>query len=380
MKMKLFKSIIFLLPIIIFLTYLLYGSLFLPIDYFTFRPWEALIVYKNNNLLTGPFYPNMHIDKISYGDTIREGNLAQTRREEWFTDRYGFRKKETDNQKWDVVIIGDSLAAGSSLTQEDTFSETLERKLGISVYPFAPSDINHYLADERFQKNPPKIVILESAEKAFPYIVSPYIDTYPNIAKQMYFINRYGPNKYISSIAIIFDKLKKNTFINFVYKKINDFNKRGLNYLFNNYVDLNDFRYKEYNLSTDKSMAFSLANHFIDWPTETILDPIKRLEKYKEVLSKTNTELLILVVPDKQTTYYNIAENGQKTKNMHEFAELARKSDLELIGVERLFQKSLSEQPDKLLFHPDDSHWTPYAVEITSDLIIEKIKDLGILK
>jgi hypothetical protein len=43
----------------------------LPIDFFTIRPWEAVIVRKMKMLLPGPFYPYMKINRIEQGDVAR---------------------------------------------------------------------------------------------------------------------------------------------------------------------------------------------------------------------------------------------------------------------------------------------------------------------
>ena len=37
---------------------------------------------------------------------------------EWTTDSYGYRKKETNRLKYDVVIIGQSETFGAGLTRE----------------------------------------------------------------------------------------------------------------------------------------------------------------------------------------------------------------------------------------------------------------------
>ena len=42
----------------------------LPMDRFTFRVWEALVVRKFDLLLPGPFYPNMRVSKEEEGDLI----------------------------------------------------------------------------------------------------------------------------------------------------------------------------------------------------------------------------------------------------------------------------------------------------------------------
>ena len=65
MRKFLFKSNLFLLPFFLALCLELF---ILPMDFFTFRVWEAIVVRKYRNLFPGHFYPNMEITKIEEGD------------------------------------------------------------------------------------------------------------------------------------------------------------------------------------------------------------------------------------------------------------------------------------------------------------------------
>ena len=80
----------------------------------------------------------MEITKIEEGDLAHHTRFAIKKKVKWMTDRYGYRKQNTDRKKHEVVIIGDSNIAGSGLTQEEILSEVLEEQLKDSVYPYAP--------------------------------------------------------------------------------------------------------------------------------------------------------------------------------------------------------------------------------------------------
>ena len=134
----------------------------LPINFFTFRLYEALKVEK---ILPGSFYPNMKVSMVETGDLGHHTKYAVKKNVEWETDRYGYRKKDTGVNRYQVVIVGDSNVVGSSLNQPDMISEVLERRLKISAYPFTGDD---FLNTKRFIDNPPDIVILESIERNIP--------------------------------------------------------------------------------------------------------------------------------------------------------------------------------------------------------------------
>ena len=140
MRKFLAKSTLFLLPFVLAIGIELF---ILPIDFFTFRVWEALVIRKYRNSLPGQFYPNMEVTKIEEGDMAHHTKFAYKRKVKWITDRYGYRKQNTNRSKHQVVIIGDSNIAGSGLTQEDILSEVLEKKLKVGVYPLSPGRLGY---------------------------------------------------------------------------------------------------------------------------------------------------------------------------------------------------------------------------------------------
>ena len=170
MKKFVLKSTLFLIP---FLAAIGIELFVLPIDSFTFRVWEALVIRKYRNILPGEFYPNMEVTKIEEGDMAHHTKFTYKRKVKWVTDRYGYRKQNTNRNKHEVVIIGDSNIAGSGLTQEDILSEVLEKRLKVSVYPISPASIDTFLKERRFENTPPDIVIIASVER-FIFYLSPF--------------------------------------------------------------------------------------------------------------------------------------------------------------------------------------------------------------
>ena len=148
----------------------------LPIDFFTFRVWEALLIRKIQSIVPGHFYPCMELTKLETGgDLARHTPFAIPKKVKWMTDRYGFRKKDSEGMKPQVVIIGDSNIAGQGLTQEEMLSAVLEEQLKVSVYPYAPvGSINTFLKDLQFEKDPPQVVIVSYIRERYPqYCPSP---------------------------------------------------------------------------------------------------------------------------------------------------------------------------------------------------------------
>jgi hypothetical protein len=135
-----------------------------PIDHFTFRSWEALRVERDFFLLKGPFYPNARLVRDEVGGQVPHSPHAVTKSVEWITDADGYRKAP-GGAAIEIVIVGDSMTAGTSLTQDDILSEVLERELQRRVYPLAPSRLRNVLQERRFLEEPPRVVVLQMTER-----------------------------------------------------------------------------------------------------------------------------------------------------------------------------------------------------------------------
>jgi hypothetical protein len=54
----------------------------------------------------------MEITKIEEEDLAAYTRFAYKRKVTWITDRYGYRKQNTNRDKYKIVIIGDSMTVG----------------------------------------------------------------------------------------------------------------------------------------------------------------------------------------------------------------------------------------------------------------------------
>src|SRR5919198_2974410 len=109
---------------------------FMSIDPLTFRAWEALTRYRP---LGAAFEPNRHYsNERTYGDGAAMGNLPelrQYRRETFTTDALGFRNVAVPRSApVAAILIGDSFAVGSGVSDEETLSSRLSKLSGCTVY------------------------------------------------------------------------------------------------------------------------------------------------------------------------------------------------------------------------------------------------------
>ena len=139
----------------------------LPIDFVTFRVWEAALATPYR--YPGSYYPNLHVRKArEYGDRYREGDQyqAQSKPVEWFVDRNGMRNRPEVEQrdKYDIVVLGDSNIVGSYLDQKDTLTEVLSARSGKTAYSYsiAHDIVSLFFNDPRLEGKPTELLVVES--------------------------------------------------------------------------------------------------------------------------------------------------------------------------------------------------------------------------
>ncbi len=350
MKKFLIKLVLFLSPFIVSV----FVELFiLPIDFFTFRVWEALRI-TGNMLSTGKFYPGMKIEKVEVGALARNTASSVHRKVTWITDEYGYRNSQAYD-KPDVVIIGDSFIAGDTLSQEELLSEMLQSKVGLKVYAMAPANIRNYLSDPRFMDNPPEVLVFESIERGLDSrsIRPPEDDS--EFRNWMQIRQKLSRNKVISRLDILKDRAFKWTMLEYARARIGEF-------LYGGYT----LAVRGRDFSDGNAFFFRPAIQEKTIPRQEIPKLIEILKEYERVLAKRGTRLIFLPIPGKRTIYGEFVPDMGKSS----FAEIVasiKASGIQTVNLYEAFTQARSRDKSLLLYRLDDSHWSPQAVEITAE-------------
>jgi len=352
MRRFIFKLILFLSPFFL----VLFIELFvLPMDYFTFRVWEAIWVKKYREILPGPFYPNMEITKIEEGDLAAHTRFAIKKKVRWVTDRYGYRKQMSDLQKHKIVIIGESNIAGIILTQEEILSEVLEDQLKVSVYPYAPvGGINSFLKDERFIENLPDIVIFARIERELLDLDS---------------LKPIRENKLSSKIK---QQIQKNRMIQFLGIHLDRVSKM---------IMLHYFR-------ASLRRSISIPEHLGSGPFSSQYGPIffiqgrranedvskEKLHKaiqiirsYNDAVKSRGIRFIFLPIPNKENIFHELLKTKRPAFLEALIAEL-KKHGVETIDTQKAFEEAFQKN-QVLLYHTEDTHWNGNGVRLTAELI-----------
>jgi len=374
MRKFLAKSTLFLLPFVLAIGIELFV---LPIDFFTFRVWEALVIRQFRSILPGEFYPNMEVTKIEEGDLAHHTKFTYKRKVEWFTDRYGYRKQNTNRNKHEVVIIGDSNIAGSGLTQEDILSEVLEKELKVSVYPISPASLSTFLKERRFKKYPPDIVIISSVER-FVFYLPPVKVTSETISTKLrtqireigYRLrNQISGNRFIQCVGVYLDRIYKANMLQYLRASLR---RIGFSHSQTIYPD---------RFSSKYGPVFFLqgADANKDVPKDQFDKAVQVIKTYDEFLRSKGIRFIFLPIPEKENIYHETLQT-KRPVFLEQLISTLKNLGIETVDTQTAFDDAF--QKGVLLYHTNDTHWNENAVKITADLIkalIERKKQIASL-
>ncbi len=340
--------------------------LILPPDFFTFRVWEALRIKK---FLSGKFYPNMVITKVEEGDLAAHTIFAYKRKVTWITDRYGYRKENTNRHKHEIVLIGDSNVAGCGLTQEDILSEVLEKRLMVSVYPLAPANVNTFFKDWRFKKYPPHVVIIASIERGICDLprAKAFSKKTPTILERQ--LSELGGN--------MESQILDNRFIQFVGKSIDRMYKENMLYSLRarlrRIVSSQSYNINYQSISTKDGFVFfiqgSKANK--DVSKDEFDRAVYVIKTYNEFLKGKGIRFIFLPIPNKENIYYKYLQT-EKPIFLKQLISTLRNLGIETIDTQKAFDDAFQKGP--ALYQRDDTHWSAQGVKIAADLIEQTLK------
>jgi hypothetical protein len=356
----LFKSTLLALP---FLVATGLEAFVLPVDSFTFRLWEALRIDTFGELLPGVFYPRMDVTTVEEGDLGHHSVNAVKKLVRWQTDRYGFRKADSDRTAWPVVIVGDSIAAGSSLTQRELLSEVLGGTLGVDVYPLAPADMNGFLRDERFTAHPPKIVVVECVERTIPGCLPEVRDTMTERPRSSRPINEWVRRVgVIQRIGVPLDRIWKGTLRNNARASV----ERKL-------ARVTGTRAPQ--RGGPKEMLFlSPVNTPI--PEADRNTTVARLTGYQRILGRRGIRLVFLPIPEKQNIHHRQLPGAERPRSLARLIAALRDAGVETVDTQAALDDAY-QRDGVPLYHTDDSHLNGRGIRVVADQVAQMIGPPG---
>jgi alginate O-acetyltransferase complex protein AlgJ len=361
MKRFFLKSILFLSPFFIMIGIELF---LLPIDFFTFRVWEALLIKEFRSILPGHFYPRMEITKLETGgDLAHHTPFAIPKKVKWMTDRYGYRKEDVKGIKPQVVIVGDSNIAGHGLTQKEMLSEVLEDRLKVPVYPYAPvGSINSYLKNLRFQKNPPKVVIVSLIERdilkmPFPKRSQRRQDFLPFYEWR----DKTKQTRWVQKVGVLLDRFFKMNMLNYARARIRS-------------MAVMDFHYYPSKFGPMFFVQGEAANKEVS--NEDFHRAVKTIEAYDQVLKGKGIRFIFLPIPNKENIYHDCLPNRRRPIFLEKLIQELKSRNIETVDTQKAFEGEYRRN-GILLYFLDDSHWNGKGVQLAAEFTVKLIEGKG---
>ena len=349
-KRLLGKLLLLALP---FILWPLVEVLFLPMNFFTFRIWETVSV-NSMRVMSGPFYPNIHMKMEEEGELAPHTPYAEKRVVEWYTDAYGYRNRDT---KCDVLLIGDSNITGAKLSQEETLAEVLERQLGKDVYSFAPATMNRFLATDRFQENPPELVIVSSIERRILEL-PPVGDNGFNSKLRNLSGNIINSSPALTWLAVTADRVSK---LGLYHRTLASIERA--------------FGRKEY-ISYDNEFFIEGDTANRTYSEEEIKYVADVLEGYKTALEERGIRFLFMPIPNKENIYYQLLPSKKKPDFLPRLMAELRRRRVDAVDLQSDFEK-LYQHKNVPLYPADDAHWNNVAVKVAANLVTSRLQTDG---
>ncbi len=305
----------------------------LPPTLFTFRIWEA--VSSASPFRVGPFYPNIKYTMVEQGDLAHHTRYSVEKKVTWETDKLGYRNNSY-NPSPDILLIGDSNIAGSSLSQEELIASSLKSNTELSVYNLAPADINTFITLKNegiFQ--PPQVAVLFCMERNIPSL--PPVNTKPEVVH-----TEIQFNPIMQFAATQLDKLTRGRSIKYLKARINGATGVGIQ------------------SRLDDEMFFLQGNMAVIETSDNVLDPIiERIKSYKDYFTSIGSEFIFLPIPNKQTILWKLTELKRQPDFIIELNYKLKQNGIMTINTVNLFNNLFEN--GVIPYHSDDTHWNKYA-------------------
>jgi hypothetical protein len=323
-------------------------EILVPVTAFVYRPWEAIVFSTRVADYSPPFYPNAAMKMVSVGDLCHHTRNAISKEEDWKIDELGFRN-DTLIVDADILIVGDSYVAGTSLDQEHTIGNQLKKcDPGIKVYCMAPWSMQafmEYLNAGKIKK--PKQLIFSIVERNIPEPMQlRHVPSGQNIEKLLA----------TNHLGICLDKTLRFLSLNWLKARISGSKGSGLQGV------------------NQSNMFFLNGIHQSMHNDEALKEAVKAIASYKNFCDSLGIDFLFLPMPNKESVYYELVPFDKQPDYLLKLDSALTLQGIKTINTLKLYNDYRIHN-DVVLYRYDDAHWNANATGIVAGEIIKLWKD-----
>ncbi len=304
------------------------------------------------------------------GDLAPYTKISSTRDSDWQTDWRGFRYSRDEN-KFDIIIVGDSFTAGVGLKQSQTLAMEIERLTNLTAYPFTTRSFSQLLAWDEFKQNPPKYVIWQSVTEHFPSRIRSSIQE-----MEGYSFQRLSPLPTLQKTYYEFLKASPLRYMRASFRRLLNEDSSGVS----TPKPILAVRTKSLNEVIVFDLAASLKAMSIPDDDLFVKQSLNQMNRFLDRFETKNIKLITLPVPVKAEIYQNMIPESVKrrTTNSQFFPKLYSlfsKEEVPYIDLHSEFRKVYGKS-GPILYLTDGSHWSHVGVKIAANAIAAKIASM----
>ncbi|MGM0407677.1 MAG: alginate O-acetyltransferase AlgX-related protein [Bacteroidota bacterium] len=351
MKRFILKILIFALPVLGWFII----EAFLPSHTFTYRPWEALMFQTPLNV-GRTFHPNSEVKMKSEGELGHHTRHAVLKDEYWRTDSIGNRN-DSFIKSPDVLIIGDSFIAGIAITQDSTITNQLQHELGndMTVYNISP---DHFYELDSYLKNKiieaPQTVIYSIVERFEPRPLR-YSNNIPapDASVKTKIKDALKEDPMLVKMSILLDKSLRQYSKSWVQARISGIKPDSIP-------------------GIEGSNMFFLHGENQTYNEDNLQQVTNTILTYKAYCDSIGSNFIFLPMPNKETVYYDYVPFPRQPDYLLKLDSLLKEKDIQSINTLKLYN-DYRQTHSSLLYHLDDTHWTPRAIRLVAKELAKTI-------
>jgi hypothetical protein len=326
----------------------------MPLGWFSFRGWEPLAAAREPS---GPFARDEVFDSTSaFGDLASfaaDARLRVYRRETFTTDAFGFRRGwEPETPTPPVgIVTGDSFAVGSSLSDHETLSSQLARRLGRPVYNAGgarAASLGDLLAiRERLKMTRGWVLLVHLERAALPDETSFDGNLYSSAPARSPG-QRLWDLAQTSRLEILFGRLHRD-FIAPPSRNAHD-----------TWVGV---------LPNGTRMLFYSGDEATSFVTRDVSK--QGFSTLARRLAEAGLELVVLLVPNKLTVYGPMAGRTAGVGALSALEARLKADGVRVLNLEGPMVSAARERLPRgeLLYWQDDTHWNAHGVALAAELV-----------
>ena len=338
----------------------------LPPGFITFRAWEAVTLFATG---TGPFVPNVaYRSTRSSGDLANLANLPHSRqyREEVFsTDAAGYRNRgETAKPFTGILLLGDSFAAGSGVSDSLTLGEQLNAISGRRVYNGALTP-NFWELLQNLQMTRGLVVWQQSEREGLPSSIVPEQDWKRQLARKAFGDKRAETVREIYKYAAALES----------YSPLEILCSRAVKLWQNDRIFPNPYRdwVVAAKLRNGQEILF-LSSEVQKYETDRRTDP-EFFVQLKAQLQQEGIGLLVALVPDKYVVYHDLIlpppPQTERPRYLDVVEQRLAAANVPVLNLTPLFREQAASllARDEYLYWLDDTHWNGEGIREAAQAI-----------